>query len=136
MSLTDIFKRNLGLKALSLVLATLLWFSITFGRDEQVRLTVPVVLKNIPPHLSVAGSPPTALEVDVSGPKILLVNLAHERLSATLDLGGVGEGTVSFVNLDKTVRLWSGLRVIRVQPAALELKLVKAEKRQPSHPGS
>jgi hypothetical protein len=135
MSLTDTFKRNLGLKALSLLLAALLWFSLTFGHDEEVRLTVPVVLTNIPPQLSVAGRPPTAVELDVAGPKILLVNLTHERLTATLDFGGVGEGTVSFVNLDRTVRLRSGLRVTRVQPAALELKLVKAETKQPAHPG-
>jgi hypothetical protein len=136
MSLMDTFKSNLGLKALSLLLAALLWFSLTFRHDEEVRLTVPVVLKNIPPQLAVAGSPPTAVELDVSGPKILLANLTKERLSATLDLGGVGEGTVSFANLDKTVRLRSGLRVIRVQPATLELKLVKADKKQSAHPGS
>jgi hypothetical protein len=128
MSPTDTFRKNLELKALSLVLAALLWFSLTFGHDEEARLTLPVTLKNIPPHVSVASALPTTVEVDVSGPKILLANLTKEHVSLTLDLGGVGEGTVSFVNLDKSVRLRSGLRVTRVQPAAVELKLVKAVK--------
>ena len=134
MNVKEIFTNNAGLKALSLFLAAALWFSLTSRLDGEVRLKVPVVLKNLPAQLTVADTPPPLIELDVSGPKIVLLGLSKKRLTALLDLQGAGEGPVSFTSLDRTVHLPSGLRVIRVQPAQIELKLVKMPEQQQTTP--
>ena len=134
MNVKEIFTNNAGLKALSLLLAAALWFSLTSRLDGEVRLKVPVVLKNLPAQLTVADTPPPLIELDVSGPKIVLLGLSKKRLTALLDLQGAGEGPVLFTSLDRTVHLPSGLRVIRVQPAQIELKLVKMPEQQQTTP--
>jgi len=125
MILTATFKKNLGLKVLSLFLATLLWITLTLGHEEEARISVPVVLRNIPPNLVVSGAPPTAVELELSGAKIILMTIEREHLPVVLDLSGAGEGTVSFVNLDRRVTVRSGIRIMRVQPATIDLKMVK-----------
>lgn len=134
MNVKETFTNNAGLKALSLFLAAALWSSVTLRQDGEARLKVPVALKNVPAQMTVADTPPPVIELDVTGPKIVLLGLPKERLTALLDLQGVGEGPVSFINLDRTVHLPSGLRIIRIQPAHIELKLVKTPEQQQSPP--
>ena len=127
MKLTDTITDNFGLMALSMCLAVILWLSVVLRQDGEVSLTVPVAFKNIPAQLAVAGVPPSVIKLEITGPKIDLMKLRKELLTATLDLEGVGEGIVSFTNLEKTVQLQSGLRIVRIQPSTIELKLVKSQ---------
>ena len=119
---------NIGLKVLSLLLAGLLWLSVTAAREGEVAVKVPVRIRNLAPRFVLATSVPGSIELRIAGPKIRLLHLAKERLYADLDLQGVGEGGVAFVELARTVALPGGLRVTRVNPATIELKLVKDEK--------
>jgi len=135
MSLIATIKENPGLKVLSLLLAALLWFALTLGHNEETRIAVPVVLKNIPPHLVVAGAPPPDVELELSGPKILLMTIHGEHLPVILDCAGAVEGTVSFFNLDMRVHVRSGIRITRVQPATLDVRLVKTGAISPGHTG-
>ncbi len=135
MSWTDTFMENLGLKSLSLFLAVLLWLSVTMKQEGEATLTVPVVLQNIPSHLAVDGKTPATIEVEISGPRIDLIVPGKERLTAALDLKGAGEGPVAFTNMERTVHLRSGLRVVRVQPSTIEIKLVNKERMAPANPG-
>ncbi len=125
MNLKETFTRDPGLKALSLLLAVALWFFVTMRLDGEMHIKVPVELTNLPAQLTVADVPTPVIELDVAGPKIVLLGLSNKRLTALLDLQGAGEGPVSFTSLDRTVHLPSGLRILRVQPAQIEVKLVK-----------
>ena len=125
MSLMDTVTENIGLKTLALFLALLLWFSVTVRQEGEVSMVAAVQLKNIPSHLSVASPPPPSILVEIAGPKILIMKLRKTSLAAVLDLKGYGAGTFSFPRLDTTVRLPDGLRVMRVDPSSIELKLVE-----------
>ncbi|MCM2356663.1 MAG: CdaR family protein [Geobacteraceae bacterium] len=127
MSVREKLSENLGFKALALFLAMALWLFVTAGTEGEVALTVPVQFRNIPPQLSPGSKAPPAVELKIAGPRILLWQLAGERLAVTLDLQGVGEGSVAFTSLERTVRLRSGLRITRIQPSAIELQLVRQE---------
>lgn len=127
MSLREMVTENLRLKALSLLLAALLWLSVTSGTEGEAGVTVPVRFRNIPPQLSVGNATPIFVELRIAGPKLLLTRLKKERLAATLDLQGVGAGTVAFTRLESTIPLQNGLRITRINPAAIELELVKRE---------
>jgi YbbR domain-containing protein len=119
---------NFRLKALALLLAALLWLSVTAAKEGEVTVSVPVRIRNLAPLLALATKAPSSIELRIAGPKIRLLHLSKERLAADLDLQGVGEGGVAFADLARTVALPGGLRVTRVYPATIELKLVKDEK--------
>ena len=119
---------NWGLKALSLLLAALLWLSVTAAKEGEVAVKVPVRINNLAPRLALATKVPSSIDLRIAGPKIRLLCLAKESLVASLDLQGVGEGGVTFADVARTVALPVGLRVTRVNPATIELTLVKDEK--------
>lgn len=119
---------NFGLKALSLLLAALLWLSVTAAREGVVAVMVPVRIRNLAPRLALSTKAPSSIELRIAGPKIRLLHLAKERLTADLDLQGGGEGGVTFADVARTVALPGGLRVTRVYPATIELKLVRTDK--------
>jgi YbbR domain-containing protein len=125
MTWRETWTHNLGLKALSLFLAALLWLFVAAGQESELDLQVPVQFENISPGLAVVNQPPTRLDVRVAGPKILLMRLQTDRLVVVLDLKGAGEGTTGFPGPEKAIRFPDGVRVTRVTPAVIELKLVK-----------
>ncbi len=128
MSTRERVAENFGLKALSLLLALLLWLSVTAAKEGEVAVTVPVRISNLAPRLALSTKAPSSIELRIAGPKIRLLHLVKERLAASLDLQGVGEGSVTFADVARTVALPGGLRVTRVYPSTIELKLVNAEK--------
>ncbi len=119
---------NFGLKVLSLLLAALLWLSVTAATEGEVAVKVPVHIRNLAPRLALATKAPSSIELRIAGPKIRLLSLAKERLATDLDLQGVGEGGVTFADVARYVALPGGLRVTRVYPATIELKLLQVEK--------
>jgi hypothetical protein len=126
MSLTDVLKANIELKLLALFMAAVLWYAATRHHEIEESLAVPVTLVNIPAFLTVAGAPPTELRIVVAGPEADLMLQDKGRLKSVLDLKGLGPGSVSF-DSQATVRLRSGLRIVRVQPSRIELRLVEKE---------
>jgi hypothetical protein len=128
MRLPGIFVENFELKALALVLAIILWFSVTMGQDGEAGFTVPVEIRNIPPGLTVSTVQPSVVELEVSGPKFLLMMIRKDRLAVMLDLKGAGEGPVTFANVDRNIQLRKELRIVRIYPSKIELGLVKARK--------
>jgi len=118
---------NLGLKALSLLLALLLWLFVTGGGEGEKRVSVRLELKNLAPGLAVASKPVEQVDLRLAGPRIDLAKIAAEGMAIPLDLQGAGEGAVVFPSPEKVLRLPAGVRVTRVSPATIELRLVKAE---------
>lgn len=127
MSVRELLTENAGLKALSLLLALLLWLFVTSGMEGEEGITIPVQLRNIPPGLAVESRTPIFVELRIAGPRIFLAWLDKGRLAVNLDLTGVGEGSVTFANLETSVPLRSGLRVTRVYPSIVELKLARKQ---------
>ena len=125
MSLQDKISKNLGLKALALLLAVVLWLFVTLEKGVEIDITVPVVLKNLSPGLMVAGRPPSRVDIRIAGSKIMLLRVRPDRIVVPLDLKGVNEGTVVFLALEKILRLPPGVRAIRVYPSTIELKLAR-----------
>ncbi len=129
MSVKEMLTANLGLKALSLFLAATLWLFVTMGMEGEEEVRVPVRVINILPHLSIENQVPPVVDLRIAGPKILLMRLDKEQLIATLDLQEVGVGNVAFPDMSGTVRLSSGLRITRISPANVQLKLVEKARR-------
>jgi YbbR domain-containing protein len=125
MNLREMLTHNLGLKALSLFLAMVLWLFVAAGMETEIGLSLPVVFAHLSPGLAVVNRPPARIDVRLAGPRIILLKLKAEPLPVLLDLQGVREGTTVFPALEMAIRVPEGVRVTRVTPAAIEVKLAK-----------
>ena len=112
-------------RLLSLLLAGLLWLSVTLERSAELTLSVPVHARYLPAGLRLEGALPETVQVTVSGPRILLCRLPLCGLSCGLDLSGAVAGTASFQPQADSLRLDRELKVVRMYPAALSLTLTR-----------
>jgi YbbR domain-containing protein len=128
MRLGDLARHNLGLKALSLLLAVLLWLFASAGREREKSFTIPVLLENLPAGLQVAGNPPKAVDVRLRGTYTFLWKTSAVHPTIRLDLKGATEGTTAFPSPAAMIDLPEGAKVVRVMPASIEVRLIKSGK--------
>lgn len=121
------FSANMRLKLLSVLLAVFVWFFATGQREWEREFLLPLELMNLPKGLKVARPFLENVDVMVSGQRLLLLRLAPSRLAVRLDMTGLREGTVSFSSLEKSLSIPDGVRITRINPSSLELRLVKTE---------
>lgn len=115
--------RNWHFKLLSLVFSLLLWMFVMGEQKAEVGYTVPLELKNLPAGLVVANEVPSLVDVRISGPRTLLSNLKSSALSMSVDLRGLQPGLTTFKRLDENLNIPSMLRVSRLSPSYVEVKL-------------
>jgi YbbR domain-containing protein len=126
MKMREMLTHNIGLKALSLFLASVLWLFVAAGQKSEIGLTLPVKVTNLPPGLAIANRLPARIDVRLAGPRIMLLRLNTDRHPVLLDLKGAGEGTTSFPELETKLSIPYGIRVTRMTPASIEVKLARA----------
>jgi len=126
MKLRELVTHNLGLKVLSLIMAVVIWFFVDVGKETEISMAVPVLFENLPPGLVISGGTPPPINVRLKGPKIVLMKIRADRPVAHLDLKGAREGTTGFPGLETVINLPEGVRVTRVTPVAMEVRLAKA----------
>src|SRR6478672_6620619 len=84
--------RNLGWKALALVLGTALWFTVSGDLAiERAVDGLPVTLKNVGAGVQAVVSP-ARVTVTVRGSREQLGALAETQLAAWVDVNGLGPG--------------------------------------------
>ncbi len=115
---------NLAAKILSLVMATVFWFTVTIEKETVKNYTIPVRIVNIPSGLTIGGNLPRNIEVTVAGPAVLFLAHPFRLEPVTLDLRKTGKGTVEFPDLGRFVRVPNGASVVRVFPSRLDLELI------------
>ena len=125
MNVSETTSKTMFLRFLSLGVALLLWLFVTYGRDATLVLQVPPEIRALPPGLGVVGELPPPVAVTVCGPRFQIRRLAAAQIKLPLDLSGAREGRVAFPDLERLVCLPAGVRITRITPAALELRLEK-----------
>jgi len=128
MTIHELAFRKPVLKLLSLLLAAVLWLFVTLEREDELDVIVPLRLEGLPAGLTVRKTPLPEVSIRLAGAKLLLIKQQWRSLYIPLDLAGVREGKVSFSALDRTLKLVPGVRVVRIQPAALELTVIRRQK--------
>jgi len=113
---------NIGLKFLSLILATGVWFLIS--PDEQpaeVALRAPVVFQHIPTRLEISSENIPEAQVRVKGPERVIRQLQASEVHAEIDLTGAKPGERTFDLTSQQVRHPSDVTVVQVLPSQLHL---------------
>lgn len=116
--------RNLGLKALSLLLAILLWMTVAGEQTVERVLRVPLELQQFPAELELVGDFPTAIDVRVRGSAGALSRVAAGDVVAVLDLNGAEAGPRLFRLTPEEVRAPFGIEVVQVNPTTVPMTFV------------
>jgi hypothetical protein len=127
MTLREVATRHLVLKLLSLLLAAVMWLFVALEREDEVEVVVPLRLERLPAGLALYKAPLPQVLVRLAGPRLLLLRQQWQPLAIPLDLAGVREGKVAFTSLERSLKPVPGVRVVRIQPAALELIVVRRQ---------
>ena len=88
---------NFGLKFLSLLLATGLWFMI--AREEQpaeVAIRAPIVFQHVPQQLEISSESIPEAQIRVRAPERTIRQLKANEVQAEIDLTGVNSGERTF----------------------------------------
>lgn len=115
--------RNLGLKAMAVILATALWFIVAGESEVERAMRIPLELRNKPADLEIVGDPPTAVDVRVLGSSALLSRVEPGEVVAVLDLSAARRGSRLFHMRPESVRVPYGVEVLHVSPATIALEL-------------
>jgi len=118
--------RNLGLKALAVGLATLLWLTVLGEHVVERSLRVPLEFRNIPEALEIMGDPPAAVDVRVRGTSGLLSRLQPGEVVAVLDLATARPGSRLFHLRTDQVQAPYGVEVAQVVPATVALEIERS----------
>lgn len=127
---------NLGLKVLSLVLATGMWFMIS--RDEQpaeVAVRAPIVFQHMPGQMEISSESVPEAQIRVRGPERLIRQLRVNEVQAEIDLAGVKSGERTFDLTSHQVRRPRELEVVQIVPSQLHLSFdTKVSRQVEVHP--
>jgi hypothetical protein len=120
---------NKGLKLLSLLLAFLL-FAVSRQPQREVLLPgVPIIYANVPPGLEISGDVPATASVRLRGPQDVVRSITANQLEIVANLSGKLPG-------ERAVQLKPGetdrenVRVLRIEPASVELRLEPTRRKQ------
>jgi YbbR domain-containing protein len=117
-------RRNPGLKLFSIVLAILLWYSITkTERDAERIIELPISLRKVPEDLTVTNPPTKGVTVTLRGPRTLLDNVDQmkSRLQMNLQNLQVGDNRIDLNGTMVMPDLPRSLKAIRFDPASFTI---------------
>jgi YbbR domain-containing protein len=112
--------RNLGLKAVAVGIAALLWVVVGGEKIVERSLRAPLELLNRPDTLELVGDAPSAVDVRVRGTSTALARLAPGDVTAVLDVATAKPGANFFHLAPDHVRAPFGVEVTYAGPATVQ----------------
>ena len=118
------FRHHLGLKLISLALASLLWLVVSGEQVGERALRVPLEFTNLPAELELVGDAPDEVEVRVRASSGTVSRISAGDLVAVVDLQGARPGRRLFHVTADDVRRPTGVDVVQVNPSSLAPALI------------
>jgi YbbR domain-containing protein len=122
--------RQVGLKALAVALALMLWMVVSGEETVERGLRVPLELQQVPAGLEQTGEAPATVDVRVRGASGALSRVAAGDVVAVLDLHGASAGRRLFPLTPDQVRAPFGVEVLQVLPSAIAMVFETSASRQ------
>lgn len=122
--------RHVGLKALSVALATLLWMVVAGEEVAERGLRVPLELQQFPESLEIVGELPTVVDVRVRGASGTVARLSPGDIIAVLDLRSARAGRRLYQMTPEQVRTPFGVQVLQVTPPTVVMMFEDAATRE------
>lgn len=129
-NLADLFSKDWLLKFISLILAIGLW-SFVGGEDRvDKNVMIPIEIINLPRDLVISNQFKKEIEVSVSGPRSMILEMNNRAITRQVDLSSATPGTMVIVNDNDQIPVPRGITVQRVQPSSIILSLDKLIQKQ------
>jgi YbbR domain-containing protein len=113
--------RHIGLKLLSIILASLIWLVVSGEQIVERALRIPLEFTNLPAELELVGETPDLVDVRVRGSSGALSRVATGELIAVLDLRGARPGRRLFHLTGADVRAPFGIEVVQIAPSNVSM---------------
>jgi hypothetical protein len=128
--LTHLVSKDWMLKFISLGLAVVLWYFV--GGEDRVdkNVMVPIEIINLPRDLVISNQFKKEIEVTVSGPRSLILEMASKAITRQVDLSAATPGTMVIENDNDHIPVLRGITVQRVTPSSIILSLDKLVQKQ------
>lgn len=114
---------NLGLKLLSLLIATTIWLFVVVEKQPEVGFIVPVKFSNIPRNMAMLNGGMQDIEVRVKGPESLISNLTSRQFMVNIDLSHAQAGETTFFLSADSINVPRGIRIVRLLPSQVKTTL-------------
>jgi YbbR domain-containing protein len=121
--------RHLGLKFLSIALASLVWLLVSGEQVVERALRIPLEFTNLPPQLELVGDAPAVVDVRVRGSSGALSRIAAGELVAVLDLRTARAGQRLFHLTGTDVRVPFGIEVVQIAPSNVIITFEESAKK-------
>ncbi len=129
-NLASIFSKDWLLKFVSLFMAVVLW-SFVGGEDRvDKNVMIPIEIINLPRDLVISNQFKKEIEVTVSGPRTMILELSSRAVTRQVDLSAATPGTMVIENDNDHIPVPRGITVQRVQPSSIILSLDKLIQKQ------
>ncbi len=112
---------NLGLKLVSLTLATGLWLAVARGPVAEVAVNVPIEFRDIPENLEIDSENIPQAQIRLRGPERTVRGLQPADVRAEVALDGVKPGERTFDLTAQQVRRPGEIEVIQIVPSQVHL---------------
>jgi YbbR domain-containing protein len=106
-----------------------MWHFVAGEDNVDMMVKVPVEVINLPQDLIIANEVPSLIDVRISGPRTLLMKVSPSDISIAVDLTDLKPGLTTFKRLEERLNLPSGLRVTRLSPSFIDLKLERVKQK-------
>jgi YbbR domain-containing protein len=114
--------RNLGLKFLSTLVATMLWLIIAGERVVERVMRAPVEFQNLPAGLEIVGDAPDTIDVRLRGSSGTLSRMTAGDMAAVIDLVTARPGQRLFHITPGQVNVPYGVEIVQVGPSTLTME--------------
>ena len=118
------------LRFVSLGLAVILWYFVGGEDIVNKNVMVPVEVINMPRDLVISNQYKKVIEVSVSGPRSLVLDMGNRDISRQVDLSHATPGTMVIENSNDSIAVPRGVKVLRIQPESVILSLDKLIQKQ------
>jgi YbbR domain-containing protein len=129
MATPEFFRRhvfhNLGLKIISLLIATGLWLAVATEPASEAAVNVTIVFRNMPDDLEISSENVPVAQIRVRGPERLVRRLQPTDVHAELDLTGIRPGERTFDLTANQISLPDKLQPVQIVPSQIHLTFDK-----------
>jgi len=115
--------RDIRLKILSIILAILFWFAVSYTGDTKMTISVPVTLNNLARQYIIKNTDPDSVLLSISGPVSIMKNLRARDIKIVIDLSEIKEGRYTLNLSRENVILPNGLKAEDIKPDYINLEI-------------
>jgi YbbR domain-containing protein len=118
-----VITKNPALKAISLILAVILWLFVKSTSEGEVGLQVPLEFFHCPSSLIVTQVSEDAITVRLMGPLSQVERLSAGEGKARIDLSGARAGTNTFDISADNFTIPKTLKITQISPSSIKVEL-------------